>query len=104
MPIGGNELFDENTVAEKCIMMIRKSDQLLGSLLAAILVMVTPVQAEATGNLPPEANPNGPYTGQVGVPTQFNSTGSSDPEGSDLFYSWNFGHGISSVVPNPDHT
>jgi hypothetical protein len=48
--LGDNQLFDENTVAEKCIMkhkmMNRRPGKLLGGLLAAILVMVTPAQAE----------------------------------------------------------
>ncbi|MEN8180440.1 MAG: PKD domain-containing protein, partial [Pseudomonadota bacterium] len=46
-----------------------------------------------TDNLPPEADSGGPYTGIEGIPVEFDGSGSSDPEGSDLTYNWDFGDG-----------
>src|SRR5210317_2208261 len=33
----------------------------------------------SAGNQPPVADPNGPYTGTVGQPVQFDGSGSTDP-------------------------
>ncbi len=44
-----------------------------------------------TGNLPPSADAGGPYTGAAGTAVQFDGSGSSDPEGDTLSYSWDFG-------------
>ncbi len=54
-------------------------------------------------NLPPTANAGGPYTGNVGVPVQFNGTG-SDPDGNPITFSWTFGDGGIGSGPNPTHT
>ncbi len=55
-------------------------------------------------NQPPTANPNGPYTGSVGVPVQFDGSGSTDPEGASLSYAWNFGDGGTATGATPTHT
>ncbi|MFQ5607579.1 MAG: PKD domain-containing protein, partial [Candidatus Zixiibacteriota bacterium] len=63
--------------------------------------------ADITGggaNQPPTANPNGPYSGTVGNAVSFSSAGSSDPDGSIVGYSWDFGDGGSSAQANPSHT
>lgn len=56
------------------------------------------------GNKPPVANPNGPYSGTVGVAVAFDGTGSSDPDGTIVSYSWNFGDGNTGSGASPSHT
>lgn len=53
----------------------------------------------------PVANAGGPYTGSEGAAVTFNGTGSADPSGQALTYSWDFGDGsaLSSGVA-PSHT
>jgi PKD repeat protein len=57
----------------------------------------------AAGNLPPVADPNGPYTGTVGVAVQFDGSGSSDPGGTIVGYDWDFGDGNTGIGPTPMH-
>ncbi len=58
----------------------------------------------ATGNMPPVANANGPYTGTEGTPVQFSSAGSVDSDGTIASYTWDFGDGNTSADANPTHT
>ena len=57
-----------------------------------------------TGNQSPTADANGPYNGDINVAVNFSSAGSSDPDGSIVSYSWDFGDGNSSTAANPSHT
>ena len=56
------------------------------------------------GNLPPAANPNGPYSGTVGIAVAFDGTASADPDGTIISYSWNFGDGSTGTGASPTHT
>lgn len=58
----------------------------------------------AAGNDPPVANPGGPYQGATGQPVSFNGSGSSDPNGDNLSYAWDFGDGQSGSGATPTHT
>jgi PKD repeat protein len=55
-------------------------------------------------NVPPICDANGPYSGTVGQPVQFNGTGSSDPDGTIVAYAWNFGDGSTGTGATPTHT
>ncbi|MFE9764194.1 carbohydrate-binding protein [Streptomyces sp. NPDC005808] len=43
-------------------------------------------------------------SGALPLSVQFSSQGSSDPEGQQLTYSWDFGDGSTSTQANPSHT
>jgi PKD repeat protein len=55
-------------------------------------------------NVPPTANANGPYTGTTVNAVNFSSTGSNDPDGNIVAFSWDFGDGATSNQVNPSHT
>ncbi len=64
----------------------------------------TKATVAAVAATPPVANPGGPYTGYLSTPLMFNGSGSSDPQGETLTYSWNFGDSGTSSSTNPQHT
>ncbi len=59
----------------------------------------------ASGRSLPNAAPTAAFTTQpAGATVGFNSSGSSDPDGTIASYAWNFGDGSTSTQPNPTHT
>ncbi len=54
-------------------------------------------------NRAPIANTGGPYIGMTGVPIAFDGSRSSDPDGEDLEFTWNFGDGDTGSGPTPSH-
>jgi PKD repeat protein len=57
----------------------------------------------ANTNRPPSAQAGGPYSGFAGSPVQFDGTGSLDPDGDALTYSWVYGDGATGSGVNPAH-
>jgi hypothetical protein len=68
--------------------------------------LITSILSNASwsGIEPPTADPNGPYSGIIGLPVIFDGTGSSDPEGFTLTFDWDFGDGSAGSGPTPTHT
>ena len=54
-------------------------------------------------NIPPVADPNGPYSGTEGALVSFNGSGSTD-DGSIVSYYWGFGDGGTGTGIYTDHT
>ncbi|MBP1908404.1 PKD domain-containing protein [Methanolobus bombayensis] len=55
-------------------------------------------------DFPPIAYANGPYETRVGKKIKLSSTGSHDPDGTIMSYTWDFGDGSTAVDENAFHT
>jgi len=53
--------------------------------------------------VPPTAEANGPYSGDEGSAIQFDSTGSSDTDGTIVLFEWDFGDGNTATGTSPSH-
>jgi len=55
-----------------------------------VVLIMAPALALASVNNPPVADPNGPYTGVVGIPVNIDGSGSYDPDLGDSItnYEW----------------
>jgi PKD repeat protein len=54
--------------------------------------------------MPPVAVINGPYSGEEDSEISFSSSGSNDPDGSIVDYSWDFGDGQTGTGADTSHT
>ena len=64
----------------------------------------TTTAAIGWGNQAPIADAGSPYSGTADEPVQFDGSGSSDPDGQIVAYSWDFGDGHTGTGPTPTHT
>ena len=65
---------------------------------------ITTSSIATIGNTPPVADAGGPYNVHWNVPVTLNGTGSSDPDGHPLTYSWDFGDSSTGTGATPIHT
>jgi len=62
------------------------------------------IRYTAGNTLPTAVASANPPSGLAPLTVQFSSTGSHDPDGDPLHYLWDFGDGMTSITPHPQHT
>lgn len=66
-------------------------------LVAAVLLPASAPRAE------PVCDAGGPHFAFLGMPIQFDGTGSHAPGGAIVSYAWSFGDGTTATGPTPEH-
>lgn len=78
-------------------------EKLSGYDLLALLRDDIEIEVES-GDRPPVATVNGPFTAPEGSPVAMSGATSSDPDNDPLTYLWSFGDGATGSGPNVTHT
>jgi len=68
-----------------------------------LVALVISVESTPAPNQPPVSVPGGPYTGTTGTPVAFNGSGSYDPDGTIVSYTWEFGDGSLGNGATPSY-
>jgi cytochrome c peroxidase len=76
----------------------------ISSIVLLFILLFASSNVLANGNQPPVSDPNGPYTGDVGISITFDGSGSSDPDGTIVSYDWDFGDGNTGTGVAPTHS
>ncbi|MFE8034611.1 S8 family serine peptidase, partial [Thiohalocapsa marina] len=66
--------------------------------------VMLPAGGTIPANIPPVADPGGPYSGISGQTMTFDGTGSTDTDGTIVAYAWDFGDGQTGSGSTPSHT
>ena len=82
--------------------MSRPGRRFLAATIATALLTSPLLVSPALADL--EADPGGPYRGVVGIPVQFDGSGSESDDGGIKSYQWDFGDGATGKGADTSHT